>query len=295
MKIAMHQITTGSGRDLRETFKTYAETGWKHFEINLSECAGYIAEHGNAKLAGLVAEYGLECVGATGLSIDAFSGSEGKRETEETLRSYGETMAALGCRAIVCGGGAPGEDYRVPFPPSANGSSERALFARDAAYRATLEEFADEIRRLAVIGDEYGIALALEVNWCGLVRSIRTMSELLKMVDRDNVGAVWDPAHFVSTPSRLSDLDLLDGKIIHGHLNDFRDCITEVMDINGDRVIPGEGALPLTEWTSKIDSLGYDGWHCAELFSDDIWAEPLEEICTSVKAGCERVWPNAQF
>lgn len=295
MKIAFHQITSGSGRDLRETFKAYADAGWMHFEVNLGETAQYVEQHGNAGLAGLVREHGLDCIAATGLSIEAFSGADGRSANESALRAAGETMDALGCRPIVCGGGGPPADGSPAFPPRANDSSERELFRRDATYRTQLEQFAEEVRRLAAIADEYGVALALEVNWCGMARSIRTMAELVALVDRDNVGAVWDPAHFYSTPSRLDDLDLLDGKIIHAHLNDFRNCVMEVMDINGDRVIPGEGVLPLVEWTKKIESVGYTGWHSAELFSDDLWAKSLPEIMQDVKAGCDSVWPGAEF
>ena len=292
MKLAMHQITTGGGRDLRETFRAYAETGWHHFEINLGECKGFVDEYGNAKLAELVHEYDLTCVGATGLPIRAFGGADARRENEATLRSYAETMQTLGCRAIVCGGDVPQSDT---FPPHAKSATERDLFARDATYRTFLEQFADEVGRLADIADDYGVALALEVNWCGMARSIRTMAELVELVDRENVGAVWDPAHFFSTPSRLDDLELLDGKIVHAHMNDIRDCVIEAMNINSDRVIPGDGILPLHELSDVITSLGYSGWHCVELFSDDLWAESVESICRTVKTGCERVWPNAEF
>jgi 2-keto-myo-inositol isomerase len=293
MKIAFHQITSGSGRDLEETFAAYARHGWNHFEVNLSETDKYAADRGYAEVAKLAKGAGLTCVGATGLSISAFQGQDALGATLEQMRKSADAMNRLGCEAIVCGGETP--ENSDEFPPRSAGSSEAALSKRDTTYRDALARFAEAVNKVADVADEYGVKLALEVNWCGLARSIRSMAELLSMVGRDNVGAVWDPAHFFSTPSRLADLELLDGKIIHAHLNDFRDCATEVLDINGDRVTPGEGILPMVEWSDKVAQCGYDGWHCLELFSDDVWAKSLDDLLRDAKAGCERVWPDAQF
>ena len=290
MKLAFHQITSGSNRDLAETFEAYAAAGWRHFEVNLGECERHAKEHGWQAVAQLARDAGVECVGATGLSMSAFQGRDALEKTLDQMRSSAEAMNALGCTAIVCGGDTPAD-----FRPRAANASEAALAKRDAEYRDALSRFADAVNRVADVADEYGVKLALEVNWCGLARSIRTMAELVNMIGRDNVGAVWDPAHFFSTPSRVADLDLLSGRIFHAHMNDFRNCINEVMDINGDRVIPGDGVLPLREWSDKVAACGYDGWHCVELFSDDLWAKPVEQIVREVKVGCDRVWPDAEF
>ncbi|HPU83779.1 MAG TPA: sugar phosphate isomerase/epimerase family protein [Candidatus Latescibacteria bacterium] len=290
MKIAFHQITSGSKRDLNETFEAYADAGWRHFEVNLWETEEFVTQHGAKSLAALAKDFGLKCVGATGLSIPAFQGGDALEAALKQIERHAQVMNALECTAIVVGGDVPKD-----FPPRAQNSTENALSARDAAYRNALREFATAVGRVAEVAAKYGVTLALEVNWCGLARSFRTMAELVAMVDRDNVGATWDPAHFYSTPSRLSDLDRLRGKVVHAHLNDIRNCYMEAMDINGDRVLPGDGVLPLVEWTDKIHSLGYRGWHCVELFSDDLWAEPLREIATRTKKACEHVWPNAEF
>jgi sugar phosphate isomerase/epimerase len=185
-------------------------------------------------------------------------------------------MQGLGARALVVGGGAPPDLGRENYSES-------------------LDAFAEHVRDVAATAEPYGVALALEVNWCELSRSFRTVADLTKRIDRDNVGVVWDPAHFFSTPSRLSDLDDLHGRVVHAHLNDMATEFVEVVDINGDRVIPGEGGLPLREWTDKIAACGYDGWHCVELFNEALWKEDLETICRKVMDGCRSVWPEAAF
>ena len=290
MKLAFHQITSGSGRDLEQTFKAYAAAGWRHFEINFWEVGSFIEQNGIEAVVDLMKANGLGCVGATGLSITAFEGEEKLEADLKQMDRLGAYMAALGCGAIVCGGGTPPD-----FHPRAATATEEALSKRDAEYREAMGVYASAARRVAEVAAAHGVRLALEVNWVGLARSIRSMAELVEMVDRDNVGAVWDPAHFYSTPSRVEDLDLLKGKIFHAHLNDIRGCPPEVMDINGDRVIPGEGVLPLREWSDKVAECGYDGYHCLELFSQDVWALPVEEIAKKARAGCDAVWPDATY
>ena len=290
MKIAFHQITSGSKRGIRDTFRAYADAGWRHFEVNLWETADFVAKNGPEALATLAKEYELVCVGATGLSIPAFQGSEALEGALKQMEKHAQVMNALGCKSIVVGGDTPKD-----FAPRARNSSEAALSERDKAYRDALAQFAAAVSTVAGVAEKHGVTLALEVNWCGLARSFRTMAKLVATVNLPNVGATWDPAHFYSTPSRLSDLDGLNGRIVHAHLNDIRDCFTEAMDINGDRVLPGDGVLPLVEWTNKIHSLGYSGWHCVELFSDDLWARPVDEIARRTRAACERVWPDAEF
>ncbi len=154
---------------------------------------------------------------------------------------------------------------------------------------------AEQIGRLADLARARGITLALEMNWCQLCRSVRTAAEVLDRVGRDNVGFFFAPAHFEISPSRLNDLDLVRGRIAYGHLDDMRPCPPELTNVNNDRVIPGQGALPLREWYEKIEACGYHGWHFVELFCHDLWQEPVEDVARKVKEGCQKVWPDAVF
>jgi sugar phosphate isomerase/epimerase len=158
-----------------------------------------------------------------------------------------------------------------------------------------LDRLADHVLKVADAGVPFGVQLAIEVNWCSLCRSFRTAAELVRRTAHPSVGVTWDPAHFHSTPSRLGDLDLLQGKILHAHLDDMNGTFVEVVNINADRVIPGEGILPMREWTNKVTACGYQGYHCLELFSEALWKEDLETICRKGMRGCLQVWPDATF
>ncbi|MDA0321299.1 MAG: sugar phosphate isomerase/epimerase [Verrucomicrobia bacterium] len=276
MKIAMHEITTRDGT-FPEHMEAYAKTGWKHFEINMWHAEAYFTEHGIDAAVKVVTDNGLQCVGCTGISMSAFGDAEARQGDIDGVQKVGERMQALGCSALVVGCDVPAERTRENYP-------------------AHLDTMAAHVRQMADAAAPFGVTIAAEVNWCALCKSYRTAADMVSRADRSNVGLIWDPAHFVSTPSRVDDLDLARGKIVHAHLNDIRaDTHWEVMDINADRVIPGDGILPLKAWTEKVEECGYDGYHCVELFNAELWDEDLETICTKVMSGCKSVWPDAQF
>jgi len=274
MKIALHQITTREGT-FAEHMAAYSKTGWRHFEINLWHAGDDIEQMGLEATAKMVSDHGLTCIAATGLALAANEPSSVDQDVEKA-KGYAEVMAALGCRPLVIG---------ATSHSDANADN----------YDECLKAQADYIRIIAEAVTSFGVQLAIEVNWTGMCRSYRTAAKLVDYVAHPNVGLIWDPAHFVSTPSRVADLDLANGRIIHAHLNDIRDCYFEAMNINGDRVIPGQGILPLEEWTQKVQACGYDGFHAVELFNEALWAKPLETICRNVMDGCLSIWPDATF
>lgn len=275
MKIAMHEITTRDGT-FEEHLAAYEKTGWKHFEINFWKAGEFIEKEGIEATVGLVKDHGLTCIAATGLGLSTFADETARAKDIEQVKQYGESMQALGCRPLVTGSNRPDDLNREN-------------------YSQHLDTLAEHIGNVAAAGAPFGVQLAIEVNWCSLCRSYSTAAELIRRVDRDDVGLIWDPAHFHSTPSRLSDLELSKGKILHAHLNDMNDTFVEVMDINGDRVLPGAGIVPMREWTDKVTECGFDGWHSIELFNAEFWKDDLETICRKCMDSCRSVWPEAEF
>jgi 2-keto-myo-inositol isomerase len=271
----MHEITTRAGT-FSEHLVAYRNTGWRHFEINLWHARSFIEKEGVKATARLVTDHGLTCVAATGLGLNTFKDSAARAKDLDQAGRYGEIMQALGCRPLVMGSDAP-----------------KDVTAQN--YDAHLTSLAYHVREVAIAVAPFGVQIAVEVNWTALCRSYRTAAKLLERVAHPNVGLIWDPAHFVSTPSRLTDLELATGRFVHAHLNDIRDCYFEAINVNADRVIPGQGILPLREWTDKVAECGYSGYHAVELFNEELWAKPLETICADVMQGCRSMWPNATF
>ena len=288
MKIALHQITSNHA-SFEEDVRAYAEAGWTAFEMYLGKASSYIEKHDIGSLTRLVESSGLKPVAISGHAVKAFSSPAEIESNELEFRQTLDIMAAVSCPVIAFGDDGPSNLAGAP------NMREEGLAERDRAYRKYLARFARQVAKLADMAKPRGVSMALEMNWCSLCRSVITAAEVIELADRENVGLVFDTAHFACSHSRLADLDRVQGKIIAGHLNDMRNCPPEVRDVNNDRTIPGDGVLPLTDWLEKVEECGYNGWHAVEIFSADLWAESPLTIARIVMEGCKKLWPDAVF
>lgn len=289
LKIALHQITSLHA-PFEEDMQAYKNTGWTSFELLYDKADAYIKPHGLKQFITLVKKSGLKPIACSGHYILSFASAVEIKANSNEFTEKLNLLEALACPLIVVGADSPSGNLAL----AADGS-EKELFKRDQAYRAHLSRFADQIGRLADLAEKKSVAIALELNWCGLCRSVKTAAEVIQMVARDNVGFIFDFAHFAQTPSRLSDLDSLKGKIIAAHLNDLRNAPPEILNVNSDRVVPGDGILPIMEWMKKIEELGFDGYYSIEIFNEDLWKHTPREIAAIVLNKCRKLWPHAQF
>ena len=269
--------------------KAYHEAGWTAFEMSLSKANQYIQQHGMDTFVKFVKNSGLKPVACTGHVVQTFSSPDNVKANEEQFRQTLDIMESVECPVIVFGADGPSNIASAP------NMSEVGLAERDKAYREQLARFANQVAKLADMAISFGVTMALEINWCSMCRSVITAAEAIELINRENVGLLFDTAHFACTPSRLADLDLVKGKIVAGHLNDMRDCPPEVRNVNNDRVIPGDGVLPLIEWINKVEECGFTGWHSVEIFCDNLWKESPLVIAQRVMEGCKRLWADAEF
>lgn len=288
MKIALHELTSNRA-SFEEDLQAYSEAGWTAFEMDIGKVNRYLREHDMDSLARSVKGSGLKPVAFSGHVVRAFSSPEKIEANEAEFRRTLDIMESVECPVIAFGGDGPSDRAR------ASNMREEGLAERDRAYREQLARFADQLAKLADMAKPRGVSMALEMNWCSLCRSVSTAAEVIELSGRENVGLLFDTAHFACTESRLADLDLIKGRISAGHLNDMRNCPPEVRDVNNDRLVPGDGVLPLVEWIDKVEDCGFTGWHAVEIFCDDLWAEPPLVIAQRVMEGCKRLWPDAEF
>ena len=288
MKIAMHQITSRNAT-MEEDLAAYGGSGWSAFELHLGKAEAYLEGRDLEALGDLVRASGLTAVACTGHVVEAFADEDAVEKSRRSLDRALEVMAAVDCPVIVFGGDGPAE-----LKPGTD-FSEAGLTARDNELESARRRFADQVSALAEVAADRGVTMALEMNWCRLCRSVWSAARVLDLVDRDNVGFLFDAAHFAVSPSRLGDLEMVTGRIVHGHLDDMRAATPEDWSVNGDRVIPGDGCLPLRSWYEQVTACGYSGWHAVELFCEDLWDLPAEEISQRTMVGCRKVWPEARF
>jgi 2-keto-myo-inositol isomerase len=290
MKIALHEITSMHAT-FEEDISAYKQAGWTSFELFLDKADTYIKDHALKDYISQVKKSGLKPVACSGHGIVAFGSAEAIKANEKEFAGKLDLLQAVECPCIVFGGDGPAAQDSA----QTKGNTEKELAARDQLHRKNLAHFAAQVAILADMAKPKGVAMALEINWCNMCRSVISAAEVISLANRPNVGLLFDYAHFAQTQSRLSDLDALKGKIFAVHLNDMRNAPPEIRNANMDRVVPGDGALPLREWNQKIESLGFSGWSSVEIFCEDLWKNSALAIGESVMQKCRNVWPEAKF
>jgi 2-keto-myo-inositol isomerase len=151
----------------------------------------------------------------------------------------------------------------------------------------SVAEYVKVLRDLSDIAGGYGVKLSFEFlgfGWCS-VRTPRGAYEIVRKVDRDNVGMTIDAAHLYAGGGLLSELDQFDPKRIFAfHLDDLEDTPKEAIT-DGTRLLPGQGVVPLDEICARLKAIGYDGPCSIELFRPEYWEWDPKEL--GVKARTE--------
>jgi 2-keto-myo-inositol isomerase len=160
--------------------------------------------------------------------------------------------------------------------------SEPAIDAATVRTRST-----EALRDYTEIAADHGVAIAFEYH--GYSRcSINNLSQALDVlaeVDTPHLGLVIDAFHFYVGASRLEDLARLDKRrLAIVHLADV-DHADRSKLAKPNRVLPGDGVLPVKDLVDAVKRLGYPGVYSLELFREEYWAmDPMIVACKGLAA-----------
>lgn len=118
----------------------------------------------------------------------------------------------------------------------------------------------------------FGVRLALEFRagetFC---TNLETAVRLAAACGEPNVGINLDVFHFQTGPSKFDDLDLLSpANLAFVQVCDLAGVPRELA-VDADRVLPGDGDLPLVNIIAKLGALGYNGELSLELMNPTLW------------------------
>lgn len=165
----------------------------------------------------------------------------------------------------------------------------------DMKEKTEAEVFEDSVKvlnKLSDIAKTYGLKLAFEPigdpRWC--VRSLRQCWDIVKTVDRENVGIAFD-AFNLFLYSKLADIEDIGlvplEKIFVYHIDDCEDLPLGILD-HCHRLFPGDGVIPLYELSKKLKAAGYTEIASLELFRPEYWEMEPEDV---IRIGAEKVQP----
>lgn len=130
---------------------------------------------------------------------------------------------------------------------------------------------ADQLRALAPVAADYGVRLALEplnptsVNVESAIWTVDQALAVIEDVGRDEVGIcldywnVWQNADIEAAIERAGD------RIFTVQASDWR-----VPRSFADRIVPGDGNLPLSRLIAATHAAGFRGAYVTEIFSNDV-------------------------
>ncbi len=269
MKLAFHGATTMTS-DLETDVSVSALADFKALEIWAEKLDRYLTTRSLGNLRALFAENGIAPLALNSIEFIAFRGSE-FGDVQARLHALGRIAKVIGCPTIVV----------VPSP----------LPSRTISWTEVVAEYVKVLRELSAIAETYGVRLSFEFlgfGWCS-VRTPRAACEIVRAVDRNNVGLTIDAAHFHVGGASLSELDWLDPKRIFAfHLDDLEDGPREAMT-DAMRVLPGSGILPLQDICARLQGIGYDGPCAVELFRPEYWNWPPLDLARRAHQAAVRV------
>lgn len=247
----------------RLSFFDFAElasaTGFDGFDFGAQGALDAVNEIGLAGVKARLAE--LNVVPAVfGLDVE-WRGSDEK--FEDGMLGFGDRVAA----AVAVGS----ERCCTWIPPASDVTT-------DEWTARTVSRF----KRIMAVLNAHGVRLGLEfvgphhlraggANAMGSHPTLWMLEQTLALIDAigsEGLGLLVDSYHLDTTST---DADVLlplgDALVVHAHINDAGSDTTAETALDGNRVLPGAGRLPLQHYVDVLKAIGYSGFLCCEVLT----------------------------
>jgi sugar phosphate isomerase/epimerase len=161
-----------------------------------------------------------------------------------------------------------------------------------------LDTAASEYRMVADAAEEHGARVALEplnasiMNVESAIWTLRQGMRVVEAVDRHNFGICLDYWNIWQNDGIEQAIRDCGDRIFVVQCSDWRTPRSFQ-----DRVVPGEGDIPLASLLQATIDAGYQAPYVVEIFSGDVcdslWAGDLERVITDSRAGLDRAWQTS--
>ena len=144
--------------------------------------------------------------------------------------------------------------------------------------RHDIERVQVSLAQLAQAAGKRGVRAALEFQArATLGNNLQTAAMLVGEVNSPHLGICLDAWHYHVGPSQTEDLELLTREnLFHVQLCDLAG-VTRELATDSDRILPGDGDIPLVPIIGHLKTIGYAGPVSIELMNPQIWrAGPLQ-------------------
>jgi len=266
MKIGFNGASTMK-TDLPGDIRAASKAGYDLIEIWAKKMEAYLSDHSLHGLNRLLRKASLKPLAINSVEFITFNAPWEKINTMNLIKRYADASDLLDC------------PYMVVVPsPRPKGVSDKDVFEESVS---VLREISDRFK-----GNKVRFAFEfLGFDWCS-VSTLEQDFEIVKAVNRDNVGLVLDTFHFFTGGSSIAAIKKGDAeKIFICHINDVEKLPKAKLQ-DAHRLYPGKGVIPLRKIISRLKEIHYDGPVSLEMFRQEYWTRPPEEVA---KKGIEAI------
>jgi 2-keto-myo-inositol isomerase len=275
MKLALNGATTMRA-DLPTDLQAAKAAGFDYVEIWAAKLRNFLRERSTAELADLFAETSLKPLSINSIEHITFRQAHAYESIKHQCEELSSIAAAVGCPCIVV----------VPGPLPKDGASRESVISESIR---VLTELCD-------ISAAHGVSLAFEFlgqTDCS-VPTLDLAAEIVREVNRKDLGLVIDSFHFYAGNSTLEMIEALDPELIKiFHINDAEDLPRADLE-DRHRLLPGLGILPLRQMISAFRKIGYDKVASVEIFRPEYWERDPFALARDAHAAAKRVLAEAE-
>jgi 4-hydroxyphenylpyruvate dioxygenase len=227
----------------------YAAGRCQAVEVWLTKLETFVASHSARDARSIFAELGVSPAAASFQGGLLDSQGAGRLEAWELFRRRLDLCREVGIETIVVACDVAG--------PLSQETIDRVA--------VSLQQVAEECRRREVRG-------ALEFqSRSALGNNLQTAAAMVSQAGGAYLGLCLDAYHFYVGPSKLEDLRLVTrDNLFHVQFCDLADTPRELA-ADGDRILPGDGDIPLSPIVERLREIGYDRYVALELFNPRLW------------------------
>lgn len=250
-KLAVHTVTTKPW-SLVECVENFSKAGIHGITIWRDK----LEELPAAEARTLIADHGMEVVSlCRGGFFPGRTETERRKGIDDNLRAIQEASELGAPMIVLVCGAVPGQ----PLPESRKqiqAGIEAVLPEAEAAgIKLDIEPlhpmYADDRSAVNTLGQANDIVEAIGSSYVGVAVDVYHLW--------------WDP-DLEKEIARCGDL----GALHAFHICDWR---TPTRDLLLDRVIMGDGCIPVRQIRHWVEATGFSGFNEVEIFSNDLWAE----------------------
>ena len=270
MKLALNGATTMRA-DLATDLRVAQSAGFDYVEIWAAKLRAFLERHSAADLKRLFTEHELSPLSINSIEHITFRDPVAHDSIKNQCRELSSIASEIGCPYIVV----------VPGRSPEGGATRFEV----------IDESVRVLNELCDIAAVSHVSLALEFLGqadCS-VQNLDLAHEIVRTVNRKNLGLVIDSFHFYAGGSSVEMIEALDPKLLAVfHINDAEKRPRAELN-DSHRLFPGLGILPLQAIIAALRRIGYDGAVSVEIFRPEYWEMDPLDVAKKARETTERV------